>query len=63
MELTTGGKRGSFATNMAQGDGDARKRWAWQWRWRKVSAKGEEAGVDMEVLEGDGRKSALYMRC
>jgi hypothetical protein len=22
----------------------------------------EEAGVDMEVPEGDGRKSALYMR-
>jgi hypothetical protein len=25
--------------------------------------EGEEARVDMEMEEGDGRKSALYMRC
>jgi hypothetical protein len=48
---------------MEQGDGDTRKCWAWKWRWRKVTAKGEEAGADMEVPEGDGRNSALYMRC
>jgi hypothetical protein len=25
--------------------------------------EGEEAGVDMEAEEGDGRKNALYMQC
>ncbi|KAK1928365.1 hypothetical protein P3T76_016156 [Phytophthora citrophthora] len=59
--------------NMDQGDGEearrvrvrmgeGRKRGACGCVWAKVTTARKRAGADMEVMEGDGAQSMLYMR-